>query len=301
MPETEVEVRPASAGDFEAIERIAGANGASTTSPSWPDWLYLDHLMSSATLLVAERAGAVVGFAGAAVVGGRRPAGHVTDLFLDPPAQGAGIGKHLLRDLFLAVDVTAWTTCSSADPRALTVYARAGLQPLWPVLYLEMPLNVPAPDVTGDWWPARAGSREVDPAVAAALELHWSGRDFSAQYVHWVSRPGGLAFRVEVDGRPIAVGVVRDARIGPGRVLDHLAVAPYADPWLAVVAALQSQAVRGTTVDPTARLTFAVAGHQPAVGSLLALGGRITDHDTFCATDATLVDPARVVIDPSFG
>ena len=53
--------------------------------------------------------------------------------------------------------------------------------------------------------------------------------------------------------------------------------------------------------EPAARLTFAVPGPSPAVALLLSLGCRITDHDTFCATDPDLVEPARLVPDPSFG
>jgi hypothetical protein len=187
------------------------------------------------------------------------------------------------------------------------------MQPSWPILYLNAPLNLPVPDTAGDSWPRRARSRNVDPGAASALELEWSGRDFAVHYRHWAARPGGVAFTVEADGRPVAVGAVRDGRMGPGRVLDHLAIAPDADPTPALVAAFTSTAVRGTSADPgpadpdpadpdpAARLTFAVPGPSPAVALLLSLGCRITDHDTFCATDPDLFDPARLVPDPSFG
>ncbi|TAK01802.1 MAG: GNAT family N-acetyltransferase [Chloroflexota bacterium] len=297
-------IRPASRDDFATIERIAAANDEPTTAPRWPGYLYLDHLLAEAALLVAERGGAVVGYAGAAVVGGRHPAAHVTDLFVDPAVHGQGVGKHLLRGLQLEVDAPAWTTSSSADPRALTLYVRAGMQPLWPVLYLDLPLGLPAPDIRGDAWPGgRPSSRQLDPGSASAIELAWSGRDFAVQYRHWASRPGGLAFAVEVDGRPVAVGAVRDGRIGPGRVLDHLAIAPDTDPVAALVAALWSTAVRISPPEPApeARLTFALPGPHPAVAFVLRNGCRITDHDTFCASDPDLVDPARTVPDPSFG
>jgi len=303
MPDPGIQVRPATRDDFESIDRIAGANGEPTTAPRWPGYLYLDHLLAEATLLVAERDGAIIGYAGAAVVGGPRPAAHVTDLFVDPEAYGQGAGGRLLRGLFEAVDVADWTTSSSADPRALTLYARSGMQPVWPILYLEAPLTLPVPDTAAEWWPGRAKSGEVGPRDTSALELTWSGRDFAAHYRHWASRPGGVAFRVEVDGRAVAVGAVRDGRMGPGRVLDHLAIAPDADPRLALVTALRSTPVRTPSPqpDPAARLRFTLGGPHPAVALLLALGCRITDHDTFCTTAPELVDPARVVPDPSFG
>ena len=303
MDEPDLRVRRATRDDFEVVERIAAANGEPTLAPRWPGYLYLDHLLADATLLVAERGGAILGYAGAAIVGGRQPAAHVTDLFVDPAAHGQGAGGRLLRELLRSVDVSAWTTSSSSDPRALALYVRGGMQPLWPILYLDAPLNLPVPETAGDWWPRRARSRDVDPGAASALEHEWSGRDFAVQYRHWASRPGGVAFMVEADGRPVAVGAARDGRMGPGRVLDHLAIAPGADPTPALVAALGSIAVRGTSPvsEPAARLTFAVPGPSPALALLLTLGGRITDHDTFCATDPDLVDPARVVPDPSFG
>ncbi|MCI0581986.1 MAG: GNAT family N-acetyltransferase [Chloroflexi bacterium] len=307
MPDSPILVRQATPADFEAIERVAAANDEPTTGGRWPGYLYLEHLRAEATLLVAVRDGRVIGYAGAAAVGGRRPAAHVTDLFVDPAVHGQGAGKRLLGGLFLEVDVPAWTTCSSADPRALTLYVRAGMQPRWPVLYLDAPLHLSAPDLAGDWWPSRARARGLDPAAASGLETGWSGRDFAVQYRHWASRPGGLAFAIEVDGRAVAVGAARDARSGPGRALDHLAIAPEADPVRALFAALASDAVRDGArsgsgePDPAARLTFTLPGPHPAIGLLLGLGARITDHDTFCATDPDLVDPAHLVPDPSFG
>ncbi|HEX5591661.1 MAG TPA: GNAT family N-acetyltransferase [Candidatus Limnocylindrales bacterium] len=301
MPEAEIHVRPATSRDFEAIERVAVANDEPTTAPGWPGWLYLEHLLATATVLVAERDGALLGYGGAAVVGGRRPAAHVTDLFVDPAAHGRGVGGQLLRGLVAAVPVPDWTTCSSSEPRALTLYVRAGMRPIWPVMYLDGPVTSPPGG------PAGARSVVMAPDEAAGLELGWSGRDFVTQYRHWAARPGGSAFRVEVGGRVAAVGAAREGRMGPARVLDHLAISPSADPGATLVAALATDAVRGryadadTDPDPAIRLKLALAGPSPAVPQLLGLGFRITDHDTFCATDPALVDTARIVPDPSFG
>jgi len=104
----------------------------------------------------------------------------------------------------------------------------------------------------------------------------------------------------------VAVGAVRDGRTGPGRVLDHLALALDADVAVALPAALASDAVRGSFAglpepSPEIRLRFALAGPSSAVPLLLKHGLRITDHDTFCATDPGLVVPERIVPDPSFG
>jgi GNAT superfamily N-acetyltransferase len=304
MPDAQITIRPAGPSDFESIEGIAAANGEATTTPGWPGWLYLEHVLANGTLLVAERDGTLLGYAGAAIVGGRRPAAHVTDLFVDPRAHGGGTGGRLLRALMATVPVDAWTTCSSSDPRAQTLYVRAGMRPLWPVMYLEGPLHA---DELGAEPGAPSGARSVALAAdeAADLELRWSGRDFGAHYRHWAGRPGGGAFRVEVGGAAVAVGAARNGRLGPGRVLDHLAVAPETDPGPALLASLSTTAVRGGSVDaaPDAApsLRLALAGPNPVLPHLVALGFRITDHDTFCATDPRLVDPARIVLDPSFG
>jgi ribosomal protein S18 acetylase RimI-like enzyme len=301
MPDPEIRVRPATPADFEAIERIAAANDEPTLAPLWPGYLYLEHLLAEATILVAERDGAIVGYAGAAVVGGRRTAAHVTDLFVHPTAHGQGAGGRLLRELVAAVDADAWTTSSSSDPRALTLYVRAGMRPLWPILYLDGPLA--AIGLVGAIDGLAAASFPMAPEAASALELAWTGRGFGPHYRHWAGRPGGTAFRVEAGGRAVAVGAVRGGRMRPGRVLDHLAIAPDADPGAVLPAALATDAVRGpyAAPDPDVRLRLAVAGPNPALPTLLSLGYRITDHDTFCATDPDLVDPARVVPDPSFG
>ena len=293
-------IRPATAGDFEAIERIAAANDEATTAPSWPGYLYLEHLLTAGTLCVAVRGGVVVGYAGAMVVGGRRPAAHVTDLFVDPGAQGRGVGSRLLKALMAVIDVPDWTTSSSADPRALTLYARAGMVPLWPVLYVDAPLGAELVERRQD-----VAVTAVAAEAAAGFELRWSGRDFSVHYRHWAARPGATVFRVELAGRTAAVGIVREGRLAAGRTIDHLAVAPSADPGGTLLAALSSAVVRGPEAgaggDAQARLRLAVPGPNPALPYLLALGFRILDQDTFCASDSGLVDPLRVVPDPSFG
>jgi ribosomal protein S18 acetylase RimI-like enzyme len=297
----ELTVRPASPADFPAIEAIAVASHEPTTSIGWPAFFYLEHLLEHGTLRVAERDGALLGYGAAMVVGGARPAAHITDLFVDPAVHGQGAGGAILRELMATVPVRDWHTCSSSDPRAMTLYARAGMQPRWPVIYLSGP--VVHADLAPD---PGAETAAIDPAAAAETELGWSGRDLTTHYRHWAERPpGGTTFALSLDGQAAAVGTCRDGRFGPGRVLDHLAVAPDADPERAVLAAVASRAVRGSfadaSPDPSITLKLALPGPNPALLPLLARGFRIQDHDTFMATRADLIDPTRTVLDPSFG
>jgi hypothetical protein len=48
------------------------------------------------------------------------------------------------------------------------------------------------------------------------------------------------------------------------------------------------------------RAGLCIPGPHPAIPELLAAGYRIFERDTFCATDPRLIDPARIVPDPSF-
>ena len=62
-----------------------------------PPSLTLGHLLRTATLLLAEQDGRIVGFGGRA---DRSGGAFLTDLFVDPAWQSTAIGKTLLRELF---------------------------------------------------------------------------------------------------------------------------------------------------------------------------------------------------------
>ena len=87
-------------------------------------------------------------------------------------------------------------------------------------------------------------------------------------------------------GRPVAVGVVADAR------LVRLAIARDSDPAAAVLAAVSL-----TPGGPPAGL--AIPGPHPAARALLELGWLIEGRDTFMASRPDLLDPTRLLPDPS--
>ena len=60
---------------------------------------------------------------------------HLAELVVMPQNAGRGIGRALIEALF--GEAPRRTTFASADPRALPLYVRAGMDPLWPNLYLE--------------------------------------------------------------------------------------------------------------------------------------------------------------------
>ncbi len=95
---------------------------------------YLDFVAAQGRLMVGCEGldGPVLGFAGSIPVGG---AAMVTDLFVSTLHRGAGLGGALLSAVTDGFERRM--TCSSAHPAARAAYARAGLEPRWPVLVLQ--------------------------------------------------------------------------------------------------------------------------------------------------------------------
>jgi GNAT superfamily N-acetyltransferase len=276
-------IRPATAADLAGIAAVLHANGEPMTGPEGPGEGYLDHILGRGRMPVAELDGAIVGFGGSIRLG---DAVMLTDLFVDPDRHEHGLGGALLAAA-LGGD-TPRMTFSSADPRALSLYVRAGMRPWWPNLYLEAPagaadLLLLAHDVT------------IEPATleeTAASSLALTGVDRAADYAHYAAMAGGAGFVVR-QGRAIAA--VGWGRPGApvGRTLHHAVIAHDADP---VQAALG--AIRAVTPDG-GQFSGCVPGPHPVLPVLLEAGFRIADRDTFCASDPSWLDPVRILPNPS--
>ena len=278
----EVSLRTATDADVWALEGVLLATevpppGEQATPPGAQE-SYLAHLVARGHVVVAELAGAVVGF-GATVDTGRST--HLADLFVLPEHHGRGIGGRLLAAVF--GDARRRTTFASDDPRALPLYVRAGMRALWPSLYLA-----------GDPRRVEAASadavEEVDLHEMARLERGWTGVDREPDLAYWTSIPEARAFVVGRAGTPVATGLWRRRIRGIGHWLDHLQVAPTADPLPALLAALHYGARFGD------RGGACVPGPSPVVGPLLDAGFRIVDRDVFMASDPAVVDPEREVV-----
>jgi len=83
---------------------------------------YLCHVARTGRVLVAVAGGRIAGYAGAITRGGVT---FLTDLFVRPAVQSGSIGRTLLTAILPATGVRS--TCSTADPRALSLYTRAGM------------------------------------------------------------------------------------------------------------------------------------------------------------------------------
>lgn len=295
-------IRPARLDDAAAIYHLAAVHDVHLEGPEGLGLPYLERLFGDGTVLMAERSGQVVGFAAAVWL---RPAtgvptpsagrSHVSDLFVEPAEHGAGVGGPLFRALLEAHSDERWSVSSSNDPRAQSLYVRGGMVPVWPLYYLQRrPAEADRP------LPSRPRASivrrtAVPELIASFAEL--SGFDRTLDIRTWSSRRGATPIAVELDGRLALAGCVRDGANPQVRWLDAAVIAPDADPVATLSAALAS--------DDVARIGGSIGlclgGPHPALKSLLDAGFRIVERDTWCETPIGLVDPARIVPDPSVG
>jgi GNAT superfamily N-acetyltransferase len=279
------DLRAATAGDLAAIRAIADAEEAPPVAedggfPEALDAYYL-HLITRGEVVVAEEAGRAVGF-GATISSSRGV--HLADLFVVRDRQGAGIGRAIL-DVLYAADPWPRTTFSSDDPRALPLYVRFGMRPLWPNLYLSGD-GRRLPEPGGGLVVERVSWEEV-----AGLERDWWGVDRPLEHRFFASQPASVAMVVRAgDGRPVAAGDARSLLRGGGRWINEFFVAPGTPPHDPTVAALRWSA------DAEGRIGGCVPGPHPVVSTLVAAGFRVVDRDVYQASDATLIDPERVIV-----
>jgi GNAT superfamily N-acetyltransferase len=275
-------IRAATENDLRAIDSVLRANhGPPPGEPMEPPGAqdpYLRHLIVRGTTAVAEVDGVVIGF-GAAVFTGRLT--HLADLFVLPAYQGQGHGGRLLAAVF--GDRFPRTTFSSDDPRALPLYVRARMAPLWPSLYVSGdPGGLPAD-------PTDIAVEDATLDDVARLEGEWAGVDRSPDVAFWKKHNAPRAVVVVRAGRPVAVGLSRGRLNGFGRWVDRALVAPDEDPVAPFIALIRRGADGGGLIGAS------VAGPSPLLPVLLTSGFRIRDRDTFMASDPRLVDPSRIL------
>jgi hypothetical protein len=233
-------------------------------------------------LFVAVRDGRVIGFSGARDIGGHRL---LSDLFVDPQVHGGGVGRVLLATVLDGAEERY--TFSSSDPRAMPIYARAGMRPRWPLLYLHGPV----PEIETE---QATEAVEVEPAEAdavAGVEQSVTGVDRAVEHRYWARRPGATAAVVRIDGA--AVGAVSFVVRGGETRIEHLALAPDADvgPVVAAIGALAGA--------PTVRAF--VPGPQPLLEWLLHRRFMVDDIDTFMSSHPDSVPSALAIVHPGLG
>jgi len=316
-------VRPAEPGDLAAVRAIAAAYGNLHDWPQRPD--YLDHELTSGRLLVAtdETSGeGVVAFAGAYERGGVT---HLGDLFVRPGLTGKGLGRGLL-EAILPTDGEL-VTFASANPAAVALYCRYGMQPLAPLLYLRAE---PAGPVAARL-AARTATRaqaDPEPEAEAAVEVEAAGAGPGPG-----SAPGtGLGVRIAdaaglrrvvafdelISGRSrpqdhrflASLGAIallveggyawvrltdRQGSAGPAAHLGPLGGADERALARATLAAIQFAAEGASSI------SLALLGPHPCLADLLDAGFRLTDQDTFMASRPDLIDARRYAPSPDLG
>jgi GNAT superfamily N-acetyltransferase len=281
MVAPEPTIRRATLSDVPAIRALLAAHGddgpTTTVDIVGP---YVRHFIEHATALVSERLGDLVAYGAATDTGNAR---HLADLFVRPDLLGQGIGRPLLDAVF--GDAPRRTTFASADQRALALYIRAGMTPLWPSLYLEGSVaRLPVPEMPIAIEPA-------DPRRLADLERLWTGADRPADHAFWASQADAEALVVSAAGEPVAFAYGRARQIGAARAVDRLLVRPGAESIGPTLAAIRH-------IGRGALVMACVLGPSPVLPTLLAAGFRIIDRDQFMTSDPGLVDPARLVPNP---
>ncbi len=283
-----IAVRAASDDDVPTIADILAVSGESVGWPGIPGSPYVEQLVARGRVRLAVVDDTIVGFAGAIDVGGP-DVRFLTDLFVRPDQQDHGAGGALLEAALEGT--TGRMTFSSADPRALARYIRAGMRPWWPLLYLDVPRTA----LVGNDGDATVAVEPSDAAATAALSRKWTGMDRARDFAYYAGLPGGAGYVIR-DSTERAIGVVWSTRrrTGVGRVAVHATLGPDADPVATGLAALKA------AIGDDDRLAAHIPGPHPLVAGILSRGARIEDRDTFCATSPTLLDPERVFPSPGF-
>jgi GNAT superfamily N-acetyltransferase len=289
--ESSLVVRPASAGDLEALWSIRYADEvAGDPDPPEPGPVpaYLGHVLATGQLLVAERDGQVVGFAGLVR---RGETAFLTDLFVDPARQSGAVGRTLLRAILPAGGATP-LTLSSTDPRALALYTRAGMRPRWPNVLLEAEsAKLGRLDSTG----IEIVEAEADDPSFVGWDAKASGRPRPEDVAFWLREEAGVPLWIRRAGAVVGYAIVRR---GAGRLwhpeavtIGPIGVRRLEDAAGCVAAVVDWARSRGSYLE------IAVPGPHPALAPLLEARFRIVYVETFCAGDADgmLIDPGRYV------
>jgi GNAT superfamily N-acetyltransferase len=276
-------IRLATIEDVPEIRRILAAHeNDGPVAPGGVDIIgpYVRHLVERHRTMVSELDGGIVAFGSVLDTGRARM---LADLFVEPGRLGTGLGRPLLNALFEDAPVRA--TFASSDPRALPLYVRAGMTPLWVCLYLEG-----AADTLPPIDPSLV-VRGATPDELAALEAAWTGAARPDDHAYWADQPDADPFLVEDPQGPVALGYGRAKQATPTRALNRLLIRPNADPVSSIVAGLARAARAG-------RVQACLLGPNPALPILLEAAFRVVDHDQFLCSDPSLVDPARFLPNP---
>jgi hypothetical protein len=234
---------------------------------------------------VAETGGALIGYAALIERGG---VGFIAELFVRPESQSARIGGGLLAKL-LETSAPTLCTMSSGDPRAISLYIRAGLQPRWPHFQLMgSPEHLPhlGPDVEA------TEIEEQDQAIIG-WDAEISGRARPEEHAYWRST---RAIPLWVRGKDGIVGygyvhrTPASVRAAAGVLLGPIGARSAADAAASLDAILRWSRRFGHAVH------VGIPGPHPSLPALIRAGFRIKFVETYCCSNPTaLFDPRTYI------
>ena len=300
-----IRVRPATDEDDAAIREISVAYDNLDSWPARPD--FLDHEFATGRIYVAEGDGGVVGFGGSF---DRDEVVYLADLFVRREALGGGVGAALLERIFDRGSVRM--TSASGDPRALPLYARFGMWPLMPALYLRG--SAAAAAEAAETMGATAGPDlgVADTPTIAAIDADVCGRSRPQEHAFLQSLPGAEGLVLIGEGGAVAYGWMRVVAVPTG---DGVEIRAYLSPagartpegMVRITAELvgrAADAVReqaASVGSAVADVSLLVLGTHPGLAALLSAGFRVVDRDTFMCSRVDLVDGRRYALSPELG
>jgi len=247
----------------------------------------LRHVFETGTMYVAEQDGTILAFAGAIT---RGSVTFLTDLFVRPQTQSAGLGKALLQYV-LPREQSIHCTMSSTDPRAQALYIRYGMQPVFPHFNLR--------------WQGRA-HEEPFPADIEVVEgqvgdpalLEWdaqvSGRARPIDHAFWIEQQHSIPLWFRRRGVIVGYAYVRlveETLLSPRRwIVGPVGVST---PEHAVQCVLAAAAWVQRRAE---RVRIDVPGPHPSLAPLLERGFQIIYVETFHSTAPTPIFDARCYI-----
>jgi GNAT superfamily N-acetyltransferase len=197
----EATIRPATDADLPALYDIwyASEVGDDPQPPPRGPWPWLAHELTTGELVLAERDGAPIGFAGTIARSGIT---FLSDCFVRADVQSSGVGRRLL-DRLLGRAGQVYSTVSSSDPRAQALYIRAGMRPRWPNFILDAEAHrlgaLPADGVESV--EADAGDPQLVEWDAAI-----GGRRRPEDHGYWVAQHQAVPLWFRRGGRTIGYG-----------------------------------------------------------------------------------------------
>lgn len=246
-----------------------------------------DHELESGDLHVMESKGQMVGF-GSLIT--RSSVAFVAELCVRPTYRSRGYGGALLRHM-LPRDGRVSCALSSGDPRALSLFVRAGMVPRWPCLGLVADAawlgDLPGEDVA-------VVEGRINDSALVWWDTEVSCRQRAIDHTYWVRRAQAVPVWFRRHGRIVGYGYVQ------GRSEDWLAhpdavtIGP-----VGTRTAFDAEACVGALVRWVASraplMRILVPGGHPALAPLVGGGFRIAYALTFMASGADVVAPPTYI------